>query len=149
MYATDLASLGEAWLRSAGAFTPDPEPPSIFAVELEAFTEHMRVERGLTPTTIRARDESLRWFFASLPRDIPTLGEVTASQIDHFLAGQVCRSWTVVHYTRWRAACTASFDTRHTKAGVPSIWNAALSCLPFMHLRMSLSTDRARGKAGS
>ena len=89
-----LLHFGEAWLRNIGAFAPDPKPPLIFAVELEAFTEHMRVERGLSPATIRARDQSLRWFFASLPPDIRTLGDVTVSQIDDFLDGQAHRGWT-------------------------------------------------------
>jgi site-specific recombinase XerD len=103
-----LLHFGKAWLRSVGAFTPDPEPPSIFAVEVEAFMEHMRVERGLSPVTIRAHDECLRWFFASLPPDIRTLGEVTVSQIDHFLDGQACRGWTR-RSLRALASCLRSF----------------------------------------
>ena len=58
---------GKAWLRSIGALTPEAERPLKFAAELRAFTEYMRVEQGLSPTTIAGRDEQLRWFCASLP----------------------------------------------------------------------------------
>jgi integrase/recombinase XerD len=87
---------GEAWLRSIGGFVSDPEPQLTFAAELHAFMEHMRVERGLSPVTIRARDERLRWFFASLPPNIRTLREITVSHIDLFLQGQARRVDTPV-----------------------------------------------------
>jgi hypothetical protein len=58
---------GEHWLRSIGALLPDNDQPPRFARELGAFTEYMRVERGLSPVTIATRQERMHLFFASLP----------------------------------------------------------------------------------
>ena len=64
---------GEDWLRSIGALLPEADPPPRFARELDAFTEYMRVERGLSPVTIATREERMRWFFASLPSRVRSL----------------------------------------------------------------------------
>ena len=50
-----LMRFGGAWLRSIGALAPASEPPVRFDRELHAFTEFMRVERGLSPVTIATR----------------------------------------------------------------------------------------------
>ena len=53
-----LLHFGEAWLRSTGAFAPDPRPATNFAVELEAFTG-CAPPRGVSPQAmIRARSGS-------------------------------------------------------------------------------------------
>jgi site-specific recombinase XerD len=85
---------GEAWLRTIGAFKPEPEPALAFTVELNAFLEHMRVERGLAPSTITIRQHVLRNFFASLPQDARTLGDITLNQIDLFLDDHAGCGWT-------------------------------------------------------
>src|SRR5947209_10732709 len=89
-----LRRFGEEWLRSIGALLPEDDWPLRFARELSAFTEHMRVERGLSPVTIATREERMRWFFASLPSRVRSLGDVTISQIDAFLDGEAQRGWS-------------------------------------------------------
>jgi site-specific recombinase XerD len=85
---------GEAWLRSMGALTPPTERPAKFAAELHAFVEYMRVERGLSSTTIATREERMRWLFASLPRAVRSLGKVTIHHIDAFLEAEARRGWS-------------------------------------------------------
>jgi hypothetical protein len=85
---------GEAWLRSIGALTPPTERPARFAAELHAFVEYMRVERGLSSTTIATREERMRWLFASLPRAVRSLGQVTIHHIDAFLEAEARRGWS-------------------------------------------------------
>jgi site-specific recombinase XerD len=85
---------GEAWLRSIGALTPPTERPARFAAELHAFVEYMRVERGLSSTTIATREERARWLFASLPRAVRSLGQVTIHHIDAFLEAESRHGWS-------------------------------------------------------
>jgi hypothetical protein len=69
-----LLGFGEDWLCSIGALLPDDVQPPRFAWELGAFTEYMCVERGLSPVAIATREERMRWFFASLPSRVRSLG---------------------------------------------------------------------------
>ena len=89
-----IRRFGEDWLRSIGALLPDGVQPPWFARELGAFTEYMRVERGLSPVTIATREERMRWFFASLPSRVRSLGDVTIGQIDTYLEGEARRGWS-------------------------------------------------------
>jgi len=89
-----IRRFGEDWLRSIGALLPDDVQPPWFARELGAFTEYMRVERGLSPVTIATREERMRWFFASLPSQVRSLGDVTVGQIDTYLEGEARRGWS-------------------------------------------------------
>jgi site-specific recombinase XerD len=89
-----IRRFGEDWLCSIGALAPDDVPPPWFAWELGAFTEYMRVERGLSPVTIATREERMRWFFASLPSRVRSLGDVTIGQIDTYLDGEARRGWS-------------------------------------------------------
>lgn len=89
-----LCRFGEDWLGSIGALLPDAGRPLWFTRELSAFTEHMRVERGLSQVTISTRDERMRRFFASLPSQVRSLGEVTVGQLDAFLEGEARRGWS-------------------------------------------------------
>jgi site-specific recombinase XerD len=89
-----IRRFGENWLRSIGAVLPDDVQPPRFARELGAFTDYMRVERGLSPVTIATREERLRWFFASLPSWVRSLGYVTIGQIDTYLDGEARRGWS-------------------------------------------------------
>jgi site-specific recombinase XerD len=84
----------KAWLRSIGALTPEAQRPLKFAGELRAFTEYMRVEQGLSPTTIAGRDEQIRWFCASLPSQVRSLDAVTLAHVDAFLRAQAQRGWS-------------------------------------------------------
>jgi len=88
-----ILRFGEDWLRSIGALLPDADAQPRFAQELDAFTEYMRAERGLSPVTIATRQERMRWFFASLPSRIRSLGDVTIGQIDAYLEGEARRGW--------------------------------------------------------
>jgi site-specific recombinase XerD len=89
-----IRRFGEDWLRSIGALLPDDVQPPWFARELGAFTEYMRVERGLSPVTIATREERMLWFFASLPSRVRSLGDVTIGQIDTYLEGEARRGWS-------------------------------------------------------
>ncbi len=89
-----IRRFGEDWLRSIGALLPDDVRQPWFAQELGAFTEYMRVERGLSPVTIATREERMRWFFASLPSRVRSLGHVTIGQIDTYLEGTARRGWS-------------------------------------------------------
>jgi site-specific recombinase XerD len=89
-----LLQPGERWLRSRGALIPEAERPLKFAVELRVFTEYMRVEQGLSPTTIAGRHEQLRWFFASLPSRVRSLRMVTIAHVDAFLKAYASRGWS-------------------------------------------------------
>jgi site-specific recombinase XerD len=89
-----IRRFGEDWLRSIGALLPDDVRQPWFAQELGAFTEYMRVERGLSPVTIATREERMRWFFASLPSGVRSLGHVTIGQIDTYLEGAARRGWS-------------------------------------------------------
>jgi site-specific recombinase XerD len=89
-----LLQPGERWLRSLGALIPEAERPLKFAAELRAFTEYMRAEQGLSPTTIAGRDEQLRWFFASLPVRVRSLRRVTIAHVDAFLEAYAHRGWS-------------------------------------------------------
>jgi site-specific recombinase XerD len=84
----------KAWLRSIGALTPEAQRPLKFAGELRAFTEYMRVEQGLSPTTIAGRDEQIRWFCASLPSQVRSLDAVTLAHVDAFLRAQAQCGWS-------------------------------------------------------
>jgi site-specific recombinase XerD len=84
----------KAWLRSKGALTPEAQRPLKFAGELRAFTEYMRVEQGLSPTTIAGRDEQIRWFCASLPSQVRSLDAVTLAHVDAFLRAQAQCGWS-------------------------------------------------------
>ena len=70
------------------------EPPVRFDRELHAFTEFMRVERGLSPVTIATRQERMRWLFASLPARLRSFGEITVQNIDAFLEAEARRGWS-------------------------------------------------------
>jgi site-specific recombinase XerD len=85
---------GKAWLRSIGALAPEAVRPLKFAAELRAFTEYMRVDKGLSPTTIAVRDERMRWFCASLPSRVCSLGAVTLAHIDAFLKHKARHGWS-------------------------------------------------------
>jgi site-specific recombinase XerD len=89
-----LLQPGEEWLRGLGALIPEAERPLKFAAELRAFTEYMRVEQGLSPTTIAGRDEQLRWFCASLPSGVRSLRRVTVAHVDAFLEVHARRGWS-------------------------------------------------------
>jgi site-specific recombinase XerD len=89
-----IRRFGEDWLRSIGALLPDDVQPPWFARELGAFTEYMRVERGLSPVRIATREERMRWFFASLPSRIRSIGDVTIDLIDTYLEGEARRGWS-------------------------------------------------------
>lgn len=89
-----IRHFGEDWLCSIGALLTDDIRPPWFARELSAFTEYMRVERGLSPVTIATREGRMRWFFASLPSRVRSLGSVTIGQIDTYLEGEARHGWS-------------------------------------------------------
>jgi site-specific recombinase XerD len=89
-----LLQPGEEWLRSLGALIPEPERPVKFAAERRAFIDYMRIEQGLSPTTIAGRDEQMRWFCASLPSWVRSFSAVTIAHVDAFLEAHARRGWT-------------------------------------------------------
>ena len=89
-----LRRFGEEWLHGIGALIYKADEPSRFAQELAAFAAYMRVERGLSPVTIATREERMRWFFASLPSRVRSLGDVTIGHIDAYLEDEARRGWS-------------------------------------------------------
>ena len=89
-----LRRFGAHWLRGIGSLMSKTDEPTRFARELAAFTEYMRVERGLSPITIATREERMRGFFALLPSRVRSLGDVTIGQIDAYLEGVARRGWS-------------------------------------------------------
>jgi len=89
-----IRRFGEDWLRSIGALLPDSVQPPWFARELDGFTVYMRIERGLSPVTIATREERMRWFFASLPSRVRSVGDVTIGHIDTYLEREAHRGWS-------------------------------------------------------
>ena len=85
---------GEAWLRSIGALTVAAEVPLRFASEVAAFSEYMRVERGLSPVTIATREWQMHRFFAALPTRIRSLDGVSLGDIDAFLQSEARCGWS-------------------------------------------------------
>jgi site-specific recombinase XerD len=85
---------GEAWLRSIGALTEAAEVPLRFASELTAFSEYMRVERGLSPVTIATQEWRMHRFVTVLPTRIQSLDGVTLDDIDAFLQSEARRGWS-------------------------------------------------------
>ncbi len=89
-----IRRFGEDWLRSIGALLPDSVQPPWFARERDGFTVYMRIERGLSPVTIATREERMRWFFASLPSRVRSVGDVTIGHIDTYLEREAHRGWS-------------------------------------------------------
>ena len=85
---------GEAWLRSIGALTEAAEVPLRFASELTAFSEYMRVERGLSPVTIATQEWRMHRFVTVLPTRIQSLDGVSLDDIDAFLQSEAQRGWS-------------------------------------------------------
>ena len=54
----------------------------------------MRQERGLSPVTIRTRRERVQWFLASLPAQRRALREISAADVDVFLASKGAAGWS-------------------------------------------------------
>ena len=85
---------GLPWLRSIGALNVAPERRCRFAPELSAYTEYMRVERGLSAVTIASANETIRWFFASLPTQVRSLRSIGIAHVDAFLDRQSHQGWS-------------------------------------------------------
>jgi site-specific recombinase XerD len=92
--ASMIRYFGADWLRSIGALAVEPEPPRRFARELDAFTEYMRIDRGLSPVTIATCNERMRWFFTSLPSRTRSLADISIDQVDVYLDGAARGGWS-------------------------------------------------------
>jgi site-specific recombinase XerD len=92
--ASMIRHFGADWLRSIGALAAEPAPPVRFARELDAFTEYMRIERGLSLVTIATCNERMRWFFASLSSRARSLADVSIEHIDAYLEGAARAGWS-------------------------------------------------------
>lgn len=89
-----ILQAGVPWLRNMGALIVEPERPQRFSTELLAFKDYIRAERGLSPATIASRDETMRWFFKSLPPRVRSLDAVTIAHVDAFLKDHASRGWS-------------------------------------------------------
>jgi Phage integrase, N-terminal SAM-like domain len=122
-----IRRFGENWLRAIGALLPDDVQPPWFAQQLGAFMQYMRVERGLSPVTIATREERMLWFFASLPSQIRSLGDVTIGQIDTYLEGAACRGWSRSSLHALGSSLRSFFRSLHSRAGaVPASCSASI-----------------------
>jgi len=130
-----LLRYGEDWLASMGTLLPPADRPLRFAQELHAFMEYMRVERGLSPVTIATREKQMRWFFASLPSRLRTLGEVTLGQIDAFLQSQARKGWSRSSLHALGSSLRSFFRYAALRGGAGPILHSASNCHVSMHLR--------------
>ncbi len=128
-----IRRFGEDWLRSIGALRSDDVQPPWFARELGAFTEYMRVERGLSPVTIATREERMRWFFASLPSQVRSLGDVTVGRSTHTWKAKLAVAGAAAPCMRLAAAYAASSGTLHSRAGAVPASRSASICRVSTH----------------
>jgi site-specific recombinase XerD len=77
-----------------GALITKPSRTKKFAAERCAFSNHARVELGLSPVTIAFCDRAMDWFCASLPRGVRSLKSITISHVDAFLMAQASHGWS-------------------------------------------------------
>lgn len=117
-----ILQAGLPWLRNMGMLIVEPERPRRFATELLAFNEYCRAERGLSPATIDTCDETMRWFFKSLPPRVRSLDAITLAHVDAFLKDHASRGWSrkslhglacrlrsFFHYAASRQWCRSDF----------------------------------------
>jgi len=86
-----FVSVATRWLEFLGRLEPPPNPANRFADKIDAFTEHMRRERDLSPVTISGRCRIVREFLERLSIPGNSLREISARQIDDALLGMVSR----------------------------------------------------------
>jgi len=82
-----------AWARSMGRFEEGTKKCG-FAAYLDAFEDHMRSERGLSPVTIATCRERLTWLFDELPSRRRSLLDVRITDIDGFISKKHDNGWT-------------------------------------------------------
>lgn len=81
------------WLRSLGYLEQPLPVQSPYAIQIAAFCQHLREERGLSPTTILSHCERLHWFFNSLEPSQKSLGEITVANVDAFIEMMAKKGW--------------------------------------------------------
>ncbi len=93
----DASSLSKArfinhathWLDFLGRLQQPPSRPHPFAPFVSAFTEFMRVERGLSAETIKYRGREIELFLAEVCLQPGSLAQLTVAQIDAALIEKV------------------------------------------------------------
>ncbi|MBU0754328.1 MAG: site-specific integrase [Planctomycetes bacterium] len=81
------------WVRSLGCFDPPRVTESSFAVQIAAFAQYLREERGLSPATISSRCERLAWFFKSLHPYQDSLRKISIADLDAFIEAKAEQGW--------------------------------------------------------
>jgi len=85
----------EQWLRWWGRLTkPAPVAPLPFQGLLDAFTAHMRDERGLAPASIRSHGWKTKTFLAWYWLQGRAFADVTIQDVDDFLAAKGRATWS-------------------------------------------------------
>jgi site-specific recombinase XerD len=82
-------SVATRWLRFLGRLEQPTTPAGRFAGEIEAFADHLRQHRGLSPTTIHDRCQIVRRLLERVAAPDAALGDVTVNQIDAALLGLI------------------------------------------------------------
>ncbi len=81
------------WVRSLGCLEQPLPVESPYAIQIAAFGQHLREERGLSPATILSRCERLHWFFNSLQPSQKPLCEITVTDVDAFIEMMAKKGW--------------------------------------------------------
>lgn len=81
------------WVRNLGCLELPPAVEKPFAVQIAAFVQYLREERGLSSVTIATRCERLAWFFGSLHPHQDTLHAVTITDVDTFITEKGNQGW--------------------------------------------------------
>ena len=72
---------------------PPPAPPPFHGL-LDAFTAHLRDERGLTPASIRSHGSKTKTFLAWYWPQGRTFADVTIQHVDDFLTAKGRATWS-------------------------------------------------------
>ncbi len=113
----------EQWLRWWGRLTePAPVAPQPFQGLLDAFTAHMRDERGLTAASIRSHGWKTKTFLAWYWPQGRAFADVTIQDVDDFLTAKGRTTWSrrsvAVAVQAIRAFFRYAEPARHCRAGI-------------------------------
>lgn len=90
-----VIDIGRPWLRFLGWWR-EPVPPFLDSDKLDQYVTWMRDERGFTPSTVEQWCLTTRRFLRWCTKTNRKLGNLTAGDIDHYIATQGKGRWTRV-----------------------------------------------------
>ena len=92
---THSSAAGKPWLRSMGALTSEAErPPKVCGGTARLHRVHACRAGPFSGNDCSLATKRMRWFCASLPSRVRSLGAVTIAHVDAFLKAQARRGWS-------------------------------------------------------